>query len=216
MVQGINQKNYIDSYNRNQKKTLKSSEDAPPFLLNYDEEGVVWEHGDAEKGRKETSEAENRKNSANSIGGNASVSNNTKKRDSYESSIFPEEAVKRTKIEEAGTAEVIIRRISLFLKNTVIKLKQFFWYGSDEKVKEHSNQVSDAKTSNTLTREERINELLRKKDKAGLVDELTEHNTRVLAKNTELLTQYNRFGKVVEVNGSMKRQILEGDKAMKM
>lgn len=213
MVQGINHNNYIDSYNRNQKKAMKTSEEAPPFLLNYDEEGVVWERDEAEKGRAKSTETKNEKSAVNSPG---STSNNAKKRDAYESTIFQEKVAEKTKKDNAGTAGAFIRQISLFLKNAVIKLKQFFWYGSDEKAKGQDAQVGEVKKDITLTREERINELLLKKDKAGLVDELTEHNTKVLAKNTELLTQYNRFGKVVEVNGSMKKQILEGDKAMKM
>ena len=52
MINRIGDNNYTNPYVRNTQKTVGSGEKAPAFLLNYDEDGVVWdrESSDEKKG----------------------------------------------------------------------------------------------------------------------------------------------------------------------
>lgn len=65
-----------------------------------------------------------------------------------------------------------------------------------------------------LTREQRIQELLAKKDQDGLMDLLTEHHTKHLALNSDLLTRYDKRGQVVS-QGEQQNRILRMDRNQK-
>lgn len=62
----------------------------------------------------------------------------------------------------------------------------------------------------------RIRELLAKKDTEAVMEILTEHHTRQLAKKSGLLTQYDRHGRIKMPGGSEQNRILANDNAMKM
>lgn len=82
-----------------------------------------------------------------------------------------------------------------------------------------NNQIQKDSQNTILSpqeKDERIRELLAKKDTEAVMDILTEHHTRQLAKKTGLLTQYDRHGSIKIPGGSEQSRILADDKGMKM
>ena len=75
---------------------------------------------------------------------------------------------------------------------------------------------SQESSFSTQEKDARIRELLAKKDTEGVMDILTDHHTRQLAKKTGLLTQYDRHGVIIMPSGGEQSRILMDDKGMKM
>ena len=56
-----------------------------------------------------------------------------------------------------------------------------------------------------------LREIVKTRDRAKLMNYVTENGKKHLAKNSDLLTSYDRSGRIVSVSPSDKRLILEGD-----
>ena len=224
MIRGVNNNPYHNPYDSGKRVSGKSEEKAPAFLLNYDESGVVWERNKKEAKKKEPVQE------STSQGGGVV----------YESSFDAEKTIKTAEIkkEESGfDFSAVFRKIGDFFR----KIADFFWYGDEDKTAGDNSEelveetafVSDGKEDmpdseirqettaeekNTagklLTAEEKdekIRELLRKKDTEGVMDVLTEHHKLRLARNSTLLTYYDKRGRIVSVTGADKERILYGD-----
>ena len=82
-----------------------------------------------------------------------------------------------------------------------------------------NNQIPKGGKNTNLSpkeKDERIRALLAQKDTEAVMDILTEHHTKQLAKKTGLLTQYDRHGTIKIPGGSEQIRILADDKGMKM
>lgn len=236
MINGIDSRNYTNPYQNNVKKVNSAGEDAPAFLLGNDENGVVWERQqekekksnseDAikkQKDEKETTLHSNKVDSAKIVGGNNSL-------DEQVSPSFSN----------------IIKKITESLKKILRGMANFFWYGNEKNATNDENEKTElpgaeenleakvpvneaelegpekgyASTESTeLTEEEqeqKIRELLKNNEKDAVMDLITDHNKKQLAKNSTLLTQYDKHGSLRELSGSEQIRILSGDKAIKM
>lgn len=80
-----------------------------------------------------------------------------------------------------------------------------------EDAKDLSEDVKTAKTDRAQTVGGVPDDLIRRHDLEGLERLLTKEGTRKPARNTDLLTFYNRYGKIVSMNASDKRKILQGN-----
>ena len=113
MVNRVDNSNiYANSYTTGsvQRKKVDAAS-VPAFLLDHDEQGVVWDRGQEEKPKEKIS------------GG---------KTDTYESTIVKSEE----KTEPTGAAsdtDALFENISKVVKNLFKKILDFVWYGNDEK-----------------------------------------------------------------------------------
>ncbi len=100
----------------------------------------------------------------------------------------------------------MIDRILDGIQQAIEQVKSFFhdlWYGESGTV--------DATESVNATTEETIDEVLKSGDMEKLEAFLTEHGSKKPARNSELLTSYNRYGTIVKMDPSDKKRILEGN-----
>lgn len=77
-------------------------------------------------------------------------------------------------------------------------------------------EINAGKKENRPDEDTEIRRLLAQKDTDGVMEILTAHNTRRLAKKTSLLTQYDRHGEIVLPGSSEQSRILNMDKVIKM
>lgn len=197
------QHNYTNPYERQKRKSGRVEADAPAFLLDYDENGVIWERGSDQKKGQVPKE---------------SVSQNGKK-----------ETVKKKKTTPAAEPEVAApekeqKEKGAFFQNIVKRLRdlvqgflQLVWYSGEEEKKpadtdaaEHAEEAAaEAEVlqetaevpSEDLSGEEedrKLRELIAKKDEKGFMNTLTRGNRRRPARNTSVLTSYDRRGRLVK------------------
>lgn len=245
MVNGVNNQNYINPYLRNQenaKKAISSSKDAPPFLLDYDEKGVIWEHPE---GNKKNAEADKKEK----INNNSKLANDTNQGQTKVPIKNTNSRVDTLKENNNNTefSKVfynIFSSAKSFFSKLFSDLAKILWYGDEkENVEKIDNVITTkdeikdsfvkaendsqelagynekAQEKNNITadeKEQKIRELLRNKDTEGVMDILTEHQTKHLAMNSNLLTQYDRHGKVISPTSGNQNLILNGDKSIKM
>lgn len=203
--------NYKNPYAQNINTVKKTAgQEAPPFLLNYDEKGVVWDRNEDDSKKIEVKPKEK-----------VNTSPKTKnQRDSYESSI--EKTVKPLE-EKAETVD-----ISLLLKNILSRAKDFFrsiyefiWYGNEKAVENEidNSALNDGEKKQAVSEEERdilIRKSIANKDMDEMTRLLTDNYSRIPARGTDLLTQYDKHGNIVPVNGAQRNRILTGKDGMKL
>lgn len=228
MVNGINNNN-INSYRNHSVKPSKTDMDAPSFLLQYDEKGVVWDHkddqNDKEKENKIKEAGENHRKTADvkSAAAKAVTVNDT-------SSVM-----KDTSKAEEQVGEDPFRSILNGIKNFFVGIFNFIWYGDDGKAEQTQKTEEERKKVQTvdsfgtepvknaaaaasagedaqMDKEALIKELIARHDTKGVVDILTENHTIQPARNSTLLTYYNRHGKIVELSQTNTGRILHGDR----
>lgn len=81
----------------------------------------------------------------------------------------------------------------------------------NEKMDEPDWKTEDAIAESIYTQEE-IRQLFRRGNQKEIEDFLSDHGEKHLARNTDLLTQYDRKGAIVGINNSDKELILHGNK----
>ncbi len=226
MVNGVNN-NHINSYTNHSVRPSKTDMDAPPFLLQYDEKGVIWERKDQEDKEKEkkVKEAEERLKRAAAADAKA-VSVKTPL-------VSDMPTVGKDAYKTEGQAEGgLLRGILDGVKNFFVGIFNFIWYGDDGKTeqtyepgkkepaadsfrvgqgKSETTTVSSAEDAQTDT-DALIKEMIARHDTKGVVDILTKNHTIHPARNSTLLTYYNRHGKIVELNQTNTGRILHGDR----
>ncbi len=225
MVNGVNNNN-INSYRNHSVRPSRTDMDAPPFLLQYDEKGVVWEHkdqNDKEEEKKITEAAETHKKAADvkTVAAKAASANDTP-------------AVRKDTSEAKGQAEgELFRGFLDGIKNFFINIFRFIWYGDDGKEEQGDKAEAASKAQNTdaygtspdknvtaasagedaqMDKDALIRELIARHDTNGVVDILTENHTIQPARNSTLLTYYNRHGKIVDLSRTNTGRILHGDR----
>lgn len=226
MVNGVNNNN-INSYRNHSARPSKTDMDAPPFLLQYDEKGVVWDHKDEQN----DNEKENKiKEAGESHGRAADVKSAAAKTVSAnDTSSVMKDASKA----EGQAGEDPFRSILNGIKKFFVGIFNFIWYGDDGKAEQEDKAEEASKAHNADTfetspnknvtaasdmedeqmdKDALIKELIARHDTKGVVDILTENHTIQPARNSTLLTYYNRHGKIVELNQTNTGRILRGDR----
>lgn len=221
MVNGVNNNN-ISSYRNHSVRPSRTDMDAPPFLLQYEEKGVVWDRKDQvdKEKEKKLKEAEERLQKAAAADAGAARGKTTSVDD------MPAAAKDAPKTDgQAGGS--LVREIFNGIKGFFAGIFHFIWYGDDDKtgqaqmtkeesagtvpVKAAAETASDAGDAQA-DRDTLIRELIARHDTKGVVDILTENHTIQPARNSTLLTYYNRHGKIVEMNRTNTGRILHGDR----
>lgn len=208
MVNGVNNNN-INSYRNHSVRPSKTDMDAPPFLLQYEEKGVVWEHKDQDDKEKIKKEEERQRKTPAAETAAASV-----KASPVNAAPAAAKDIPKTEGKSAGNLlQGIFDRIKGFFSGVF----NFIWYGDDGKAEQAEKEKKDAAPLSALEEEHKdrdtlIKELIAKHDTKGVVDILTENHTIQPAHNSTLLTYYNRHGKIVELNQTNTGRILHGDR----
>ncbi|MCR5010815.1 MAG: hypothetical protein K6A72_00535 [Lachnospiraceae bacterium] len=200
MVNRVDNSNiYTNSYTTGsvQRKKVDAAS-VPAFLLDHDEQGVVWDRGQEERPKDKIS------------GG---------KTDTYESTIVKSEEKEKT--EPTGAAsdtDALFENISKVVKNLFKKILDFVWYGNDEKNGEGtegtevSADTKDEKPADDITSdtEKTLGEIKRTEKKresretAFVMPELE----GTPAHNTSIITYYDRRGRIVKPDDIDTRRIL--------
>ena len=198
------QHNYTNPYERQKRKSGRVEADAPAFLLDYDEKGVVWERSkDQQKGQipKE-----------NATSGEKKETKKEKKAAPVKQKEEPVAEEKKTSSE--GFFQGILKR----LRGLVQGVLNLVWYSGEEE-KKATEAAEDPQVSLELSEEEEdkeLRELLAKKDNKAFMDRLTRSNRRRPARNTSVLTSYDRHGRLVKPEDAEAGRILHheqnGDK----
>lgn len=227
MVNGVNGSHYQNPYEQNRIRGKDNTKDAPPFLLNYDEKGVVWEREEKKETVKDT-KADVKKQSAEAVAIKGTAAD--QKADSVLKTNSTPEPL------SAGIKQVLEQIFS-----GIRKIWEFIWYGDEKDKKE--NEATAVESDRKVTEEQKsaeviappaknqpftyeagmsdeqkdkvIRELLKKKDTEGIMTVLTDNYSKIPAKNSSLLSSYNRHGQMVEIDPMSARRILEGDKSLK-
>lgn len=221
------QHNYTNPYERQKRKSGRVEADAPAFLLDYDEKGVVWERSSQqEKGQipKESAASDDRKEA--------------KKQKKAEP--VKEKDTPRTE-EAKASSDGFFKGIFKRLRGLVQGILNLVWYSGeeekktpDETVPETENAVTeisetgdtvipvaeeeaeDPEASLELSEEEEdkeLRELIAKKDDKAFMDRLTRGNRRKPARNTSVLTSYDRHGRLVKPEDADAGRILHHEQS---
>lgn len=226
MIQGIREpQNHIpESYKSDISKVKSTSENVPKFLLGDEDKGVVWERGAAQGKNTPRTKTPSR---------SGGVTNTTfsKEKVTYTPSreakalLKKEEPIAQPR-EKEDKGPSVFSRVATGIKNFFGKIFSFIWYGKeDEKETKDlasgeeitADSVSDNVKAATIkkTDEERIKEYIKAGNTEGVVDVLTRGGTVLPARNTTLLTQYDRRGHIAEA-GVNTGVILHGDKPIEL
>ena len=187
---------YTSPYDRGGKKAARVEGDAPAFLLPGEENGgVIWERSPKDDVLKSSVKKEDG-------GGNRQKNNETPNTDKAES--VPDE---ENEYKQSGFGR-FIGRLGEVIKNFFKRI----WYGDETDTGEVKKRSEDITASDEAAEDEdpenRIKSLIADKDEEGLMDELTEGGKKHLAKNTSLLTHYDRRGRLVKPDDSQTGRIL--------
>lgn len=221
MIDRINNNPYTNAYSQSQVKKT-SNEDAPQFLLGNEDEGVIWEKSSEKKASK--SVEQNKKNVT------------PVKNDTVEISSIKTEA---DKTKESDNSSESSFSFSATLKSFADGIKNFFsqilkavWYDDEAKssnVKNTDGLVANDNNSSlnesinktpkaydSVEKDRLIRESISKKDNEEVMRILTDNYSKTPARNTTLLTKYDKRGKLANVDGADEVRILTDKKGMKL
>lgn len=231
MVNRIGDNQYTNPYVTGSKQSAASGEKAPAFLLNYDEEGVVWDRDENTGNQKAMDTAKEK----------AKNSTRDQSRDTYEPSAKAREMLAKDEEKVTKPQESVLKslgQIFLGVKNIFIKAFNFIWYGNDEQKEEaiQEGQIKDEPINEDSNVENQINintindsknnEAVGNNEKIAGVRYKTEFDRRleragqgvqgVPARNTDLLTTYDGKGNIRKISATESTLILKGDKSIKL
>lgn len=83
---------------------------------------------------------------------------------------------------------------------------------SEEKIEDNAKRKFSNQIAESIYTQEEIRQIFRRGNQKEIEDFLSNHGEKQLAKNTDLLTQYDRKGSIVGLNGSDKDLILHGSR----
>ncbi|MCQ2541652.1 MAG: hypothetical protein MJ112_05055 [Lachnospiraceae bacterium] len=231
MVNRIGDNQYTNPYVTGSKQSATSGEKAPAFLLNYDEEGVVWDRDENTGNQKAMDTAKEK----------AKNSTRDQSRDTYEPSAKAREMLAKDEEKVTKPQESVLKSLGQIfsgVKNIFIKAFNFIWYGNDEQKEEaiQEGQTKAEQIEGELTTESQINintindsknnEAAGNNEKIAGVRYKTEFDRRleragqgvqgVPARNTDLLTTYDGKGNIRKISATESTLILKGDKSIKL
>ena len=219
---------YTPPYDRGGKKAARVEGDAPAFLLPGEDQngGVIWDRGPKDDIPKPAAQKQ-------------------KKEEKKEEYVPPyteraEEAGEDEELKQSGFGR-LLGRIGEAIKSFFLSL----WYGSDkpsetdkagagDAVREDvtaavdditaakdatdpvaAEEAADTATGSDNSRESRIRAAISGNDTNALMEELTEGGKKHPARNTSLLTHYDRRGRLVKPSDAEAGRILSADSTKK-
>lgn len=235
MVNRIGDNQYTNPYVTGSKQSATSSEKAPAFLLNYDEEGVVWDRDENTGNQKAMDTAKEK----------AKNSTRDQSRDTYEPSAKAREMLAKDEEKVTKPQESVLKSLGQIfsgVKNIFIKAFNFIWYGNDEQkedatlgpLQEELTKEASIKEASATENQININkidagqnkETTENVEKIAGVKYKTEFDRRleragrgvqgVPARNTDLLTTYDGKGNIRKISATESTLILKGDKSIKL
>lgn len=194
MIDKVNLKDYYNQYQPKQGKKMTSEEVDFPFAK--DDPGVIYEpSARAKKEANRTAHANAQKEQESRRVEKSDYEQKEKTEPAQTSSVF------------AGIQKVVSAAVSY--------VKEFFlriWNGDDVGAANQNagSQSSEGKIGSEAGAVD-VKELLKKRDLVALERFLTEDGAKMPAHSTDLLTTYDKSGKLVALNASDKRKILQGN-----
>lgn len=218
MVNKIDGQKYYEyaKVNRQKRQSTESSE----FHLNQEQQGVVYEKSQEKKKASETAGKEEREDSAKTSrksGVKLEISQQGQQRFAgvQQRTAFVEQVR-----ELAKKAVTFLKALWDKIWNEAPKEKEIEFpivlaehiEEAQEKQPEiHPLEARDSLAWSIYSQEE-IRAIFRRGDPKEIQDFLSEHGERRLAKNSDLLTQYDKRGTIVGIDRSDKELILHGNK----
>ena len=213
MVNGINSNNPINSYTNNSVRPSKADMDTPAFLLQYDEKGVVWDRNEKEKESETREPAKNGESRRNAVADGKSDYKKTTDTEHSEST-------------EAFAIGDLFGGLLGKLKTFFANVLNFIWYGDEKEAPEKQEEPEKSAVIKAVDsarehhmkdvpasdQDEVIKDMIARHDMDGVVDILTKNHTIRPARNSTLLTYYNRHGKIVDLSQTNTGRILHGDR----
>ena len=229
MIDRVGNTRYTDAYINSARHTEATRTDAPAFLLGNEEEGVVWDRQSENKSEKKDVSVKNQ--------------NKNTKKDTYESSLKPApskekksnpEEIKKPAFMEPWSLNAFTGAVKNLFKSVKYVFKglfDFIWYGEQKEDKEASDKVKEISGKESSEKSTSKNEAakegseIKESDNTGknkkpekpyeitmeYVKKMNEGRTA--ARNTDLLTTYNKFGKTTYPSKSDAERILHTDKS---
>lgn len=231
MVNRIGDNQYTNPYVTGSKQSAASGEKAPAFLLNYDEEGVVWDRDENTGNQKAMDTAKEK----------AKNSTRDQSRDTYEPSAKAREMLAKDEEKVTKPQESVLKSLGQIfsgVKNIFIKAFNFIWYGNDEQKEEaiqegqikdepinedsnvgnqiNINKINDSKNNEAAGNNEKIAGVRYKTEFDRRLERAGQGVQGVPARNTDLLTTYDGKGNIRKISATESTLILKGDKSIKL
>lgn len=205
--------NYYNDYS--QMKTVNTIQDnGEKFSLDYKQESLHSE--ETEKEKKESKEAKNQAAERNGV--KLELSQN-----SAYTSTKSEHTNDELKTQEKTEQKSILGTIQEMITDIVQSVKDFFYriWNDTDVVQAPEEQEAIAKQldlevarrSDEEWVDKEIQQYLHTGDLPQVINLLTDNGRKTIAKNSTLLTYYDRNGRVVEPSASDKERILHGDRS---
>lgn len=212
MIDRVDNNTYTNPYSRSSKRVSPSNEEVPKFLLDGDEEGVVWDHNP----KKDTP--------------SRNVQPNVQpKQDTYVSTIPKAD----NKVSEEVKKEEGPSFISLALnrvKDFFTGIFRFIWYGNEDEGAKNEVSGEDSLKEDNFKADTAKEESAKQELKSDVLPDITKpklefderleearHGVNgIPARSTSLLTTYDRHGLIRNLSKSDEGRILRDDKSIKL
>ena len=205
MIDKINSQ-YYDYAKVNQQK--RESAEASGFNLNLGKEGVIYEQNEQKKTEKPKETALEQESAGVSAGKASGVKLEISDR-GYQKSV--REKQRGSLVEEVKKyAQIAVE----FLKTVWDRV----WNDKPEVLEpeqveqEEFPEILEDKIAESIYTQAEIRRIFQRGNQQEIADFISNHGEKQLAKNTELLTQYDKTGSLVGISNSDKDLILHGDR----
>ena len=206
MIDKINSQKYYDYAKVNQQK--RESAEASGFNLNLGKEGVIYEQNEQKKTEKPKETALEQESAGVSAGKASGVKLEISDR-GYQKSV--REKQRGSLVEEVKKyAQIAVE----FLKTVWNRV----WNDKPEVLEpeqveqEEFPEILEDKIAESIYTQAEIRRIFQRGNQQEIADFISNHGEKQLAKNTELLTQYDKTGSLVGISNSDKDLILHGDR----
>lgn len=206
MIDKINSQKYYDYAKVNQQK--RESAEASGFNLNLGKEGVIYEQNEQKKTEKPKETALEQESAGVSAGKASGVKLEISDR-GYQKSV--REKQRGSLVEEVKKcAQIAVE----FLKTVWDRV----WNDKPEVLEpeqveqEEFPEILEDKIAESIYTQAEIRRIFQRGNQQEIADFISNHGEKQLAKNTELLTQYDKTGSLVGISNSDKDLILHGDR----
>ena len=202
----INSQKYYEYAKVNQQK--RESAEASGFNLNLGKEGVIYEQNEQKKTEKPKETALEQESAGVSAGKASGVKLEISDR-GYQKSV--REKQRGSLVEEVKKyAQIAVE----FLKTVWDRV----WNDKPEVLEpeqveqEEFPEILEDKIAESIYTQAEIRRIFQRGNQQEIADFISNHGEKQLAKNTELLTQYDKTGSLVGISNSDKDLILHGDR----
>ncbi len=206
MIDKINNQKYYDYAKVNQQK--RESTEASGFSLNLGKEGVIYEQSEqkkTEKPKESVLEQEETDGSARSARG-------------VKLEISDRGFQKSVREKQRGSLAEEVKKYARMAVDFLKAVWDRVWNDKPEVLEpeevkqEEFPEILEDKIAESIYSQAEIRRIFQRGDQQEIADFISNHGEKQLAKNTELLTQYDRKGSIVGISNSDKDLILHGNR----